>query len=217
MKKLLLASAGILALGIASASAADMRRAAPAPMKAPAYVAPVFTWTGPYVGINGGYGWGSSEFTAPLGGGSIDTDGWLIGGTLGYNWQTGPFVIGLEGDIAWSGIKGSTACGGTSCEVRNNWLGTARGRLGYAMGSFMPYVTGGLAVGNVKTTVAGIGDTSDTNVGWTVGAGLEAQISGPWSAKLEYLYVDLGESDTVLGGQADFNTNIVRAGLNYRF
>jgi outer membrane immunogenic protein len=217
MKKLLLASAGILALGIASASAADMRRAAPAPMKAPAYVAPVFTWTGPYVGINGGYGWGSSDISAPLGVGSLDTDGWLVGGTLGYNWQMGSAVFGLEGDIAWSGIKGSTACGGTSCEVRNNWLGTARGRLGYAMGSFMPYVTGGLAVGNVKTTVAGIGDTSDTNVGWTVGAGLEAQISGPWSAKLEYLYVDLGESDTVLGGQADFNTNIVRAGLNYRF
>ena len=78
-------------------------------------------------------------------------------------------------------------------------------------------MTGGLAVGNVKTTGACIGDTSDTNVGWTVGAGLEAQISGPWSAKLEYLYVDLGESDTVLGGQADFNTNIVRDGLNYRF
>ena len=138
MKKLLLASAGILALGIASASAADMRRAAPAPMKAPAYVAPVFTWTGPYVGINGGYGWGSSDISAPLGVGSLDTDGWLVGGTLGYNWQMGSAVFGLEGDIAWSGIKGSTACGGTSCEVRNNWLGTARGRLGYAMGSFMP-------------------------------------------------------------------------------
>jgi outer membrane immunogenic protein len=117
----------------------------------------------------------------------------------------------------WSNIRGSGLCGITSCETRNDWLGTVRGRLGYAFDRFLPYVTGGLAVGGVKTSVAGFGDSSDTKAGWTVGGGIEAAIAGPWTAKVEYLYVDLGSSDTVLGSSADFRTNIVRAGLNYRF
>ena len=217
MKKLVLASVGILALGVASASAADIVRPRPAP-PAPAYVQPPFSWTGFYVGINGGGGFGTSEFAAPLSSGSFDVSGGLVGGTLGYNWQTGPWVVGLEGDIDWSSIRGSSGCGiGLSCETRNDWLGTFRGRLGYAMGSFLPYVTGGLAVGDVKTSVTGFDDTNDTQAGWTVGAGIEASLSGPWSAKVEYLYVDLGDSSTALGSDASFKTSVVRAGLNYKF
>ena len=126
-------------------------------------------------------------------------------------------VFGLEGDIDWSDIHGSASCAGTTCETRNNWLGTARGRVGYALGNFMPYITGGLAVGDIKSSIAGIGDAHDTNAGWTVGGGIEAHISGPWSAKLEYLYVDLGRGGSVLGSDSKFQTNIVRAGLNYKF
>ena len=81
----------------------------------------------------------------------------------------------------------------------------------------MPYVTGGLAVGDIKTSIAGFGDTRDTKLGWTVGGGIEAAISGPLTAKIEYLYVDLGHNDSIFGSEAKFNTNIVRAGLNYRF
>lgn len=217
MKKLLLASVGLVALGVASASAADIPRRQIPPEKAPAYVAPVYNWTGFYVGINGGGGWGRGEVSSPFSSGSFNTSGGLIGGTLGYNYQMGQAVFGLEGDIDWSNIKGSSACAGTTCEVRNDWLGTVRGRLGYAMNNFMPYITGGAAFGNIKNSIAGVGSSSTGKLGWTLGGGLEAAISGPWTAKVEYLYVDLGSGASVAGADAKFHANIVRAGLNYRF
>ena len=143
---------------------------------APAYVVPpLYNWTGFYVGINGGYGWGTSSFSAPFTTGSFDTSGGLVGGTLGYNWQSGQVVFGLEGDLDWTSIRGSSPCGASSCETRNDWLGTVRGRLGYAFDRFMPYVTGGAAFGNIKTSIAGFGSSSDTNIGWTLGAGIEAR------------------------------------------
>jgi outer membrane immunogenic protein len=216
MKKLLLASVGMLALGVASASAADIaRRVAPAPLQQ-VYVAP-FTWTGAYVGINGGYGWGKSNFSAPFPSGSFDTSGGLVGGTLGYNWQVNQIVFGVEGDIDASWIKGSGICGGLSCQTKNTWLGTVRGRLGYAVDRFMPYVTGGLAVGDINNTITGLGNANETKAGWTAGAGVEYAFNGPWSVKAEYLYVDLGRGGAIGGSDAKFQTNIVRAGLNYRF
>jgi len=228
MKRLFLASvAGLAALTMMqSANAADIARRQAMPTKAPAYFAP-YNWTGFYIGINGGGGWGNSEWTnAALGStGSFDISGGLVGGTIGFNWQVNQFVFGLEGDIDWSGIKGSAACLGFSCETRNNWLGTARGRIGYAFDRFMPYITGGLAVGDIKSTVSGFGNSTETQVGWTVGAGLEASIAGPWTAKVEYLYVDLGNASCNAAACAafgvptdvDFKANIVRAGVNYRF
>ena len=216
MRKILLAGVGILALGVASASAADLPRR-PMAAKAPLYVPPAWTWTGFYIGVNGGGGWGRSDFSAPFATGSFDTSGWLVGGTLGYNYQMGQAVLGIEGDIDYSDIRGSAPCAGTTCETRNNWLGTVRGRLGYSFGQFMPYVTGGLAVGDIKSSIAGIGSATETKAGWTVGGGVEAHISGPWTAKLEYLYVDLGRGGTVLGSDSRLTTNIVRAGLNYKF
>ena len=208
MKQFLLASVGLAVIGIASASAADLPRQMPA--KAPIYVAPAaYNWTGPYIGINGGYGWGGS-----------DVNGGLVGGTLGYNFQSGPLVYGLEGDLDWTNIKGSNTCGATTCETRNDWLATVRGRLGYAMGttgSIMPYVTGGVAFGNIENSVAGVGSASDNKAGWALGGGLEAAIAGPWTAKVEYLYVDLGNGPTVGGNTSSFHSNIIRAGLNYRF
>jgi len=220
MKSLLVSSASALALiaGVAGAQAADLPRA-PARVAAPAAVIPVFTWTGPYVGINAGYGFGNSDFRGAAAPGSFDVNGAMLGVTLGYNWQVNQVVFGLEGDINWSDISGNGTCSGLACSVQNDWIGTVRGRLGYAMGQFMPYVTGGLAFGNIDSRVAGITD-STTNVGWTIGAGLEAALWGPVTAKVEYLFVDLGRGDPITGTggtRADFTTNIVRAGLNYRF
>ena len=216
MKKFLLASVGLVAIGTVAASAADIPRRV-VPPRQPVVAVPVFTWTGAYVGINGGYGWGSSNFSAPFATGSFDLSGGLVGGTLGYNYQIGQTVVGIEGDIDWSGIEGSTACGATTCQTRNNWLSTVRGRMGYSFDRFMPYVTGGLAIGDIETSIAGIGGGRDTQVGWTAGGGVEAALDGPWTAKLEYLYVDLGRGGTVLGSDAEFKSHIVRAGLNYRF
>ncbi len=176
-----------------------------------------YNWTGVYAGINGGYGWGRSNFSAPLSTGDFNTTGGQVGGTLGYNYQVGQAVFGLEGDLDWSNVKGSAACGGLTCETKNNWLGTARGRIGYAFDRFMPYVTGGLAVGGVKNSVTGLGDSTTTKAGYALGGGLEAALAGPWTAKVEYLYADLGHTSAPAGSDASFKTNLVRAGLNYRF
>jgi outer membrane immunogenic protein len=217
MKRLVLASVGILAVAsiMGSANAADMeRRAAAMPVKAVPYTN-LYNWTGLYIGINGGGGWGRGDFSAAPG--RFDTSGGLIGGTIGYNYQAGQAVFGLEGDLDWSNVRGSTACApGFTCETRNDYLATVRGRIGYAFDRFMPYVTGGLAVGGVKNSITGLGESSETKAGYALGGGLEAALVGPWTAKVEYLYVDLGRSDAPVGDVKN-TSNLVRAGLNYRF
>lgn len=228
MKLILAASVSTLALvgALAPAAAADLPRQMPA--KAPAYVAPYYNWTGFYIGINGGGAFGDSSWSAPTVGGStgdFNVSGAMIGGTVGYNWQFGQFVAGLEGDIDWTNIKGSTLtnCGAIACETRNDWLGTARGRIGYAFDRVMPYVTGGVAFGNIKGVSTGFAGVDETNVGWTVGGGLEVAVFGNLSVKGEYLYVDLGSvgcgasCGALAGNNIDLRTSIVRGGLNYRF
>ena len=219
MRRVLLASSGFLAMaaGLLPASGADLPRRTQMPAKAPAYYQQAYNWSGPYIGINGGYGWGGSSVSAPFATGSFDISGGLAGGTLGYNWQSGQAVFGLEGDLDWTNIKGTATCGATTCQTRNSWLGTARGRLGYAADRIMPFVSGGLAFGDIRNTVAGAGDNTSSKTGWTLGGGVEAALSGPWTAKLEYLYVDLGRGGSVTGADASLHGNIVRAGLNYRF
>jgi len=223
MRRVLLASISLLALSVGGAVAADLPRAAPA-YKAPVAI-PMFNWTGGYIGVNAGYGWGTSDWG--LFAADAKPSGGVAGLTLGYNWQAlgSPWVFGLEGDINWSGMNGSFnnfACP-VGCEIKNDWFGTVRGRVGYAVDRLMPYVTGGLAYGNVKANINGIGTTSDTNFGWTVGAGLEGALAPNWTAKIEYLYMDLGNTDCGLalcGGFSvpiDYTANIVRAGLNYKF
>ena len=125
--------------------------------------------------------------------------------------------------FAYATLKGTEGaiCGG--CTVKDTWLGTLRGRLGYSFNRWLPYLTGGLAYGSIYVSTPG-GAIDRTKGGWTVGGGLEYDFLGYWSAKLEYLYVDLGSatcsyttcvmpSDTTV----DFKANSVRFGLNYRF
>jgi outer membrane immunogenic protein len=213
MKRLVLASVAIVTL-MGAANAADIARRQQMPVKAVPYVQ-MYNWTGAYIGINGGGSWGRADFSATPG--SFNTSGGLIGGTVGYNWQANQTVFGLEGDLDWSNNRGSTVCAvGVTCETRNNWLGTARGRIGYAFDRILPYVTGGLAVGNVKNSITGLGESSTTKAGYALGAGVEAALVGPWTAKVEYLYADLGRSSAPLG-DVRFKSNTVRAGLNYRF
>jgi outer membrane immunogenic protein len=149
-----------------------------------------------------------------------------VGGTIGYNYQLGSWVLGLEGDWDWADIKDSVACGAFTCETKNSWLATARGRIGYAFDRWLPYFTGGVAFGKVEANGSNPAATgaSDTRTGWTVGGGLEYAFLGNWSAKIEYLYVDLGSFNCgtscavgVVSNDVDFKTNIIRAGLNYKF
>jgi len=213
---------------------------------------PSYNWTGFYAGIAGGYGWGHSNQSDPgipcnffgtcptpptppptnPGDGSYGVQGGILGGTLGYNWQQGPWVFGVEGDYSWANISGSSnTCGATSplphaCGTKLDSLGTFRGRIGYAMGAtgnWLPYVTGGLAVGDVQAWDALYpASGSDFRAGWTVGAGVEAGITKNWTVKLEYLYVDLGSKQTFnvvpsVPETVSFTANIIRVGANYKF
>ena len=222
MNRSVAAALGALAL-VASlpASAADLP-ARGMPYKAPSMYAPVYNWTGFYLGINGGGAFGDSDWNGLAV--SNSPGGGMIGVTAGYNWQAmgSPWVFGLEGDVDWTNIKDSTACGGTTCETKNNWLGTVRGRVGYSWDRWLPYVTGGIAFGDIEANRAGFAGSSDTNVGWTIGVGIEGVIAGNWTAKLEYLYADLGDTTCAAAAcgtatNVDLTTNIVRAGINYRF
>jgi outer membrane immunogenic protein len=217
--------AGLLALA-APALAADVppSRTMPPP-RAPALV-PFFTWSGFYLGFNIGYGWGTSSASNALG--VVLTDfslrGLTAGGTLGYNWQTGAVVFGFEGDFDYSNIRGSPGsglCAGGTCEVKNQFMSTFRGRIGYAFDRFMPYITGGGALGKVDVTVLNVTE-SKWKFGWTVGAGLEWAFLNNWTAKLEYLYVDLGKvtcsaATCFLDTDVKVSSQLVRGGVNFKF
>jgi outer membrane immunogenic protein len=218
------AGAAVLVASMA-ANAADLPRPLPNPVmptKAPAYVEPPFSWSGFYIGVNGGGGWGSSW--SDLTSDHTHTSGGLAGGTIGYNAQFGSFVLGLEGDMDWSNVSGtSNSVGCPGCSVQDNWLGTFRGRAGYAFGRFLPYVTGGLAVGDVNASAPGFAGMDSTQTGWTAGAGVEYAVTNNWSAKVEYLHVDLGQFDCGMNCGAtgsdnvSFRENLVRGGINYKF
>jgi outer membrane immunogenic protein len=222
MRRVLLTTIALIASATVAAVAADLPRAMPA--KAPAFVPVGYNWTGFYVGINGGYAWGSARWSAF--GAGADPSGGLVGGTVGYNWQApgSPWVFGLEGDIDWADIRGSftnAACP-TGCRTKLDWQATARGRAGYAWDRVLPYVTGGAAFGDVKVNQGGFPGVSDTRLGWTAGAGIEAALAGNLSAKVEYLHVDLGRTGCglvacALPTNVNFHAEEVRAGLNYRF
>lgn len=215
-----------------SAQAADLPNRSNPPST---YTEPPFTWTGYYFGVNGGYDSGRSSWSDPLVGADsrhFHTSGALAGGQFGYNWQAGSVVLGIETDADWLGVKGvkSSTTGGDvcladgsgSCQTQQSWVGTTRARAGYAFGRWLPYVTGGVAYGNIEA-VQPTGTTTNTNIGWTAGAGLEVALDRNWSVKLEYLHIDLG-SATFTGFASGTSTlvipvsdNLVRAGINFRF
>jgi outer membrane immunogenic protein len=221
-RSILAMAAFAVALPFASPSlAADM----PGRYGEPAYVSPAIGWGGVYVGVNGGYGWGSSDWSGFGIAGSTSPSGPLFGGTLGFNMQAGAWVFGVEGDLDGNWMKSTTSsgagfCAAPGCTVQTSWFATARARVGYAFGPALFYITGGGAFGDVQMVAAGT--ASQSRAGWTIGTGLEYAILGPWSAKIEYLYADLGNSTCgpVFCGvstNVTFKPNIIRLGVNYRF
>jgi outer membrane immunogenic protein len=217
-------------MGTVAARAADMPARAPIYKAEPA--AQTYDWTGFYLGINGGYARSHSNWSDPAAGtdsGGFNTSGGTLGGQLGYNWQTGPVVLGIETDMNWINANGSSnaggvcaADGGGSCQTQQSWLGTTRARVGYAFDRWLPYVTGGVAYGDIRATQP-TGTSSSTQAGWAAGAGVEYGITRNWSAKLEYLHVDLGTA-TFMGAASGTSTltvpikdDLARVGLNYRW
>jgi outer membrane immunogenic protein len=231
MNKFLLATAAALCLG-APAQAADM------PVKAPPMVAAIYTWTGFYVGANGGYGWSEKIHIGHLGDNPQGKKprGGFFGGQAGYNFQSGRLVWGIEADFQGSGISSESQDlnFGDHFSTKLKWFGTARGRVGIAFNSFLPYVTGGFAYGRVVHDITGpvlVGapyHLSRVATGYAAGGGIEYGFSGAWSAKLEYQFISLGRNDPVNAAGTAYSAldseifnptryHTLRLGLNYRF
>lgn len=212
-----LLGATALAVGSSWAYAADLPVKAPA--AAPIYAPPVATWTGFYLGPNVGWGWARVDAS----GVANDLNGVIGGGQIGYNWQTGNFLIGIEGDFQGSAQSRSDTVGAFTVDQRIPWFATLRGRIGYVAGPVLIYFTGGGAWANYKLEVSSGGTTvSDdaTKTAWTIGGGVEWMFIPKWSAKVEYLYMDTGERSVDLFGSTftgRARDNIIRVGLNYHF
>jgi len=242
-KTMLLASAaGAALMPNAGAQAADM------PVKAAPQTAAA-NWAGWYIGANLGAAWQSSKVVSAYANGisfspgsyssSPTNTGFIGGGQIGYNWQRGNLVYGLEADI--SGLsKGSQSVflrgkDSTTLKTKINWLATFRGRLGVTLASnTMAYATGGLAVGGVDNsqldssspTNQNVAQDKSTRTGWVVGGGVEHMLARNWTVRLEGLYVDLGSKTATMvglnpgnGSTTSFSNKatIARAAINFKF
>lgn len=208
---ILLAAAGGLVAG--PALAADLGTPEPLPTPpAMTEAAPANNWTGFYLGVLGGYGWGTADTNAV---GDIDTDGFDFGGYAGANWQWGNFVIGGEGDILGTGRDGSS--GGIKAEQGLN--GSLRARAGIALDRFLLYGTGGAAVTDLEMKGGGASDDA-TLWGWTAGAGVEGMLTNNITARVEYRYTDYEDKTFTLGGgpvNSDLSTHTIHGGLGVKF
>jgi len=206
MKKTILAlTAASLAAAAGTAFAADLPRSS-APYYSPAPAA-VYNWNGFYAGGNVGYEWGKVTNSA---GNPTGLEGGIQGG---YNWQSGQFVVGGEADLQITGADDTFA----PWKFANPWFGTLRGRAGYAMNNILFYGTFGLAYGELKGSFFGLDETK-THVGWAGGAGMEVGMAPNWSAKVEYLYMDLGSrAYSITGTSNGYQAGTLRLGVNYHF
>jgi outer membrane immunogenic protein len=190
----------------ASAQAADLSYGSRAPYTVNQPLN-AYSWAGPYLGVNLGYSWGSVDNNP------TKPSGFEGGIQAGYNWQTGPWVFGVEGDLQANGAADTFA----PWQFSNPWFGTARGRVGYAVNNILFYGTGGLAFGELRGETFGLSE-SHTTAGWTAGLGAEVGLAPNWSAKIEYLYVDLADAHfSITGVSNGYQFGMVRAGLNYHF
>jgi outer membrane immunogenic protein len=205
--------------------------------------APPANWAGLYLGGNFGSGYARNRSSLTIVGTpiseqfSLAPDGLIGGGQIGYNWQAANWVYGVEADFQGSTQKDNSTqvlLSTVAYNAKLPWFGTARGRIGYSVGSTLFYATGGYAYGNIKTEInstfggANLASLKTSKGGWTAGAGIETPFKlfgllGPnWTSKNEYLYVDLGSVSNAIGGGVLVNTtkvqeHIFRTGINYHF
>jgi outer membrane immunogenic protein len=203
MHKIVLASA-LAILGSVSNVAGAAELSTPAPWRGP-----IYGWQGAYLGANAGLQWGKVD-NSPA-----DPFGIAGGVQGGYNWQTGQFVFGAETDLQISDANDTFA----PWKFSNPWFGTLRGRAGLALNNVMLYGTLGLAYGTLRAqnTLTGLSE-SKAEFGWAAGGGLEVAIFGNWTARAEYLYVNLGNRSYALTGASHgIGSSYLRMGVNYRF
>src|SRR6204780_3223372 len=206
MSRIVLVAAALIA-AVSSVRAADLPYGSRAPYTVNQPLN-MYSWAGPYIGGNIGWDWGSLDNNPPK------PSGFVGGAQAGYNWQSGAMVFGLEGDLQASAADDTFA----PWKFSNPWFGTVRGRVGYAFGNVLLYGTGGLAFGELRGETFGLAE-SHTNAGWTLGLGVEVGLTQNWSAKIEYLYVDLSDSTftTITGVSNGSQFGLVRGGVNYHF
>jgi outer membrane immunogenic protein len=222
----------VFAAGCGSAAAADLGGSVYTPE--PVDTSPpvrLFTWRGFYVGLNGGYAWGSGDPTVISDGinsgtlAAIDPSGFLGGGQVGYNAQFGNFVLGAEADIQGGWVDGDSTgnvvgFGAVSTSSDLNWLSTIRARAGFAADRMLIYATGGVAWADMDFT-AGTVSGGDTLTGYAVGGGVEWALGNNWTARAEYLYIDLDNASLTdaFGTTATFDNafHTMRVGVNYKF
>jgi len=205
-KTLFAASLTAMAVAAGAAVAADIQRG-PAPYYNAPAMSGLYNWSGPYAGLNIGYEWGKVTNTAG------EPSGLMGGGQVGYNWQSGQFVFGAETDIQLSGADDTFA----PWKFANPWFGTLRGRAGVAFNNVLLYATLGLAYGELKGTFLALDETK-TEIGWAGGVGAEYGFTPNWSARVEYLYMDLASrSFSITGTDNGLHANMLRLGVNYHF
>ena len=220
MKRILLSAIAMIAVSGSAMAADALETAAPS----------AYNWSGGYIGGHFGYGWSDVSWvytdfgsTAPHSG-----SGWLGGVQAGYNAQNGSLVYGVEGDVSWSGINGSTPCPNPdfACESKVNWLATGRGRLGFAANNILLYGTAGIAGGGVtiQTTLNpndGTNGTHASRVGYALGGGVEWGINAHWTAKSEYMFYDLGKASYIVDNNLLVDSKVrlstIKLGVNYKF
>ncbi len=214
MKRLMLRVLTVIAAGgITEARAADLGyvpRPYPPP-PAPVYAVPpqpdCYSWIGPYIGGTLGYNWGSVSSTP------TKPSGVFSGIQAGYNWQNGPWVFGVEGDMQVSNADDTFA----PWKFSNPWFGTVRGRSGYTFSNVLIYATAGLAFGELRAETFGVSE-SHNSTGFAVGFGAEFGFAPNWSAKLEYLFIDLSSTPFAVTGVSNgYQADVFRAGVNYHF
>jgi outer membrane immunogenic protein len=240
----------LVAAFLGSANAADMSMPLKAPPMAPP---PTSNWTGFYIGINGGAGWGTAASSIDLSGltgftgvggtvpiGSHELNGFLGGGQIGYNWQTGNVVLGVEGDGDWANISGTAPCleDVLSCSANVQWTADATVRLGVLpLSNLLVYVKGGAAWAGVNYNLSSSGILTTTSIsssltttktGGLLGFGTEYLFAPHWTAKIEYNYTDFGSStntfvltdgaaSVAVPVQTTLQMHTVKAGVNYHF
>lgn len=210
MKTRLLGAVFALAASVGAASAADLYRAPPVATPVAPVLLPAYLWTGGFVGVQAGYGWG--EVSGRRG---PNVDGWLAGVHAGFNWQMNMLVVGLDASWSWSDMSQRFA------DV--NWTGDVRGRLGFAVDRMHFYGAAGVAFADMELNGRRFGgrNASNTHVGWTAGLGAEYAVTNNWILGVEWKYADYGSERYNLGaggnGRADLTTNIVQLRASYKF
>jgi outer membrane immunogenic protein len=214
-----------------AAQAADLPpRTIPAAVAPVAYAAPVYNWSGFYIGGNAGAGFSNSSWSDPITGtnNTFDKTGFIGGGQVGANWQINALVLGIEGDFDWTGLNGSGHDSlGNTINTNTQWTSTVTGRIGAAFDRLLIYGKGGVAFAHdndsVDTIAGSTASASMTRTGWTAGGGFEYAFAPNWTAKIEYDFLGFGSEALNLPTVPSYTTNAslnvqeIKAGINFKF